>query len=53
MKKQQTITTKLQNLVKKKNTPLVITKAGSIKRFSRSSDSGGYGGEYSPSYDEE
>ena len=35
MNKKQDITSKLQSLVKKKNTPLVVLKAGSVKHKTR------------------
>ena len=50
--KQQNITTKLQNLVKRKKTPIVVTKAGSVKKASRSSGSSFEGDYYPSSYAE-
>lgn len=50
--KQDNITTKLQNLVKKKHTPLVVIKVGSTKRDTKTSSSTSVG-EYYPSHDEE
>ena len=47
--KQNNITAKLQNLVKKRKTTVVVIKAGSIKNARRSSD-GGFGEDYYPSY---
>ena len=47
------ITTKLQKLVKKRKTALVVIKAGSIKNIARTtSGSSSFEGEYYPSYDE-
>ena len=53
MKKQQSITERLRDIVKKKNTPLVIIKAGSIRRVSRTSGGDGYEGDYYQSYYDE
>ena len=50
--KQENITTKLQNLVKKKHMPLGVIKVGSTKRNARTSNSTSVG-EYYPSYNEE
>ena len=47
--KQNNITAKLQNLVKKRKTTVVVIKAGSIKNVRRNSD-GGFGEDYYPSY---
>jgi len=44
------ITEKLKNLVKKKNTQIVVIKAGSIKNTS--SNSSGFGEDYYPSSSE-
>lgn len=48
MNKNQNITTKLQNLVKKKHTPVVVIKAGSIKK--KSSSDSGFESDYFPTY---
>ena len=50
--KKENITTKLQDLVKKKRMPLVVIKLGSAKRSTRSSNSTSVG-EYYPAYNEE
>jgi hypothetical protein len=50
--KQDNITKKLQNLVKRKHIPLVVIKVGSTKRDARTSNSTSIG-EYYPSYNEE
>ncbi|UCD14582.1 MAG: hypothetical protein JSW60_03960 [Thermoplasmatales archaeon] len=53
MDDKQDYTAKLQNLLKKKNTPLVVIKAGSVKRSTKTSNSGNFGGDYYPSSNEE
>ena len=50
--KQNNITAKLQNLVKKRKKTLVVIKAGSVKNYRRTSGSS-FGEEYYPSYNEE
>ena len=50
-KKHNNVTEKLQKLVKKRKTTLVVIKAGSIKNVTRTSSSS-FEGEYYPSYNE-
>ena len=47
--KQNNITAKLQNLVKKRKTTIVVIKAGSIKNVRRNSENS-LGEDYYPSY---
>jgi hypothetical protein len=47
--KQNNITAKLQNLVKKRKTTVVVIKAGSIKNVRRNSGDS-FGEDYYPSY---
>lgn len=49
--KQNNITAKLQNLVKKRKRTLVVIKAGSIKNVRRTSGSS-FGEDYYPSHNE-
>lgn len=49
MNNKKNITTKLQKLVKRKNTPIVVIKAGSIKKVSRSSSGSSFESDYIPS----
>jgi hypothetical protein len=48
------ITKRLQNLVKKTKTPLIVYKAGSIKHLARATTgSSSSESDYSPSFDDE
>ena len=47
--KNENVTVRLKNLVKKKNMTTVVYKAGSVKRNSRSRQSGSFD-DYYPSY---
>lgn len=49
---QNNITAKLQNLIKKRKTTVVVIKAGSIKNVRRTSNSS-FGEDYYPSHDED
>lgn len=46
MNNKKNITTKLQKLVKRKNTPIIVIKAGSIKKVSRATNGSSFETDY-------